>query len=184
MEQSLFISSKYKPWLYIKFWPIIFSILVFTLMSLDCFLAAVSNDPSDVVNSRQAVLYFTKCLVIKSFRSPKLFYVTTVSSTSTISSTTICFVKSANFANAACKRRKRRMLVPSRESSLEIQPSDPVTLDSGVGEEESEEIGRMARFALYWKTTTLTSSTTTYTGTSTLASLYCTPSVFAYSLCG
>ena len=47
-----------------------------------------------------------------------------------------------------------------------------------------EENARAARFALYWKTTTLTSSTTTYTATSTLASLYCTPSVFAFSLCG
>ena len=113
---------------------------------------------------------------------------TTVSSTSTISTTTICFVKSANFANAACTKRRRRMVNLSGPTGTEIQPSDPVRLQSGLGEDNMEvnmeENARAARFALYWKTTTLTSSTTTYTATSTLASLYCTPSVFAFSLCG
>ena len=117
---------------------------------------------------------------------------TTVSSTSTISTTTICFVKSANFANAACTKRRRRMVNLSGPTGTEIQPSDPVRLQSGLGEDNGEdsmennmeENARAARFALYWKTTTLTSSTTTYTATSTLASLYCTPSVFAFSLCG
>ena len=84
------------------------------------------------------------------------------------------------------------MLNLSEPAATEIQPSDPVRLQSGLGEdslEDSLEVSveenvRAARFALYWKTTTLTSSTTTYTATSTLASLYCTPSVFAFSLCG
>ena len=80
------------------------------------------------------------------------------------------------------------MLNLSAGALSEIQPSDPLSLDSGLGEDKmedsQEETVRAARFALYWKTTTLTSSTTTYTATSTLASLYCTPSVFAFSLCG
>ena len=96
------------------------------------------------------------------------------------------------------------MINLSGPAGTEIQPSDPVRLQSGLGEDNieahmednieasmednmeasMEENARAARFALYWKTTTLTSSTTTYTATSTLASLYCTPSVFAFSLCG
>ena len=40
------------------------------------------------------------------------------------------------------------------------------------------------RFALYWRTTTLTYSSTSYTATSTLASLHCTPSMWTYNLCG
>ena len=174
-----------------------FWILVFALMFLECVLAVISDDPSDVGNSRRA---WTESILFswwsKYFRSPKLFYVTTVSSTSTISTTTICFVKSNSFANAACKKRRRRMLNLSGPADTEIQPSDPVRLHSGLGEDRMEdnlddfmemnmeENARAARFALYWKTTTLTSSTTTYTATSTLASLYCTPSVFAFSLCG
>ena len=104
---------------------------------------------------------------------------TTVSSTSTISSTTICYVTSNMFATAACKRRRRRMTGTSPVTRQDILPSDPV-LDSGL----SEDTERGARFALYWKTTTLTSSTTTYTSTSTLASLFCTPSIFAFNECG
>ena len=88
------------------------------------------------------------------------------------------------------------MINLSGPPGTEIQPSDPMRLQSGLGEDNMEahmednieanmeENARAARFALYWKTTTLTSSTTTYTATSTLASLYCTPSVFAFSLCG
>ena len=111
-----------------------------------------------------------------------------MSATSTISTTTICFVKVGTFANAACKKRRRRMVNLSEPAETEIQPSDPVRLHSGLGEDNMEdnveENMREARFALYWKTTTLTSSTTTYTATSTLASLVCTPSMFAYSVCG
>merc|ERR1719492_445960 len=121
---------------------------IFALMFLECVLAAISEDPSDVANSRV----------------PKLFYVTTVSSTSTISTTTICFVKSANFANAACTKRRRRMVNLSGPTGTEIQPSDPVRLQSGLGEDNiednieanmevnMEENARAARFALYWKT--------------------------------
>ena len=42
---------------------------------------------------------------------------------------------------------------------------------------------REGRFLLYWATTTLTSTSTTYTGTSTIASLECTPSSFTISSC-
>ena len=52
-------------------------------------------------------------------------------------------------------------------------------LQSGKTEAE-----RQAKFLLYWRTTSLTSTTTTYTGTSTLASLECTPSNFGLQSCG
>ena len=42
---------------------------------------------------------------------------------------------------------------------------------------------REGKFMLYWRTTSLTSTTTTYTGTSTIASLECTPSSFNLRLC-
>ena len=52
-------------------------------------------------------------------------------------------------------------------------------LDSGLKDVEEGSL-RDGRFLLYWHTTTSTS----YTGTPTLASLACTPSGFSLSLCG
>ena len=46
-------------------------------------------------------------------------------------------------------------------------------MDSGV-----EEVARDGKFLLYWKTTTLTSTSTTYTVTHSLKKLECTPSGF------
>ena len=43
---------------------------------------------------------------------------------------------------------------------------------------------RQGKFLLYWMTTTLTSTTTSYTATSTLASLECTPTSWSLSQCG
>merc|ERR1711953_397026 len=71
-------------------------------------------------------------------RKPKLFYVTTKSSTSTISTFSICFV-SSNAAATTCKRRKKRAGLNS----------DPIL------EKEQEE--RNARFLVYWLTATSTS---------------------------
>ena len=42
----------------------------------------------------------------------------------------------------------------------------------------------LARFVLYWRTTTATSTSTSYTATSTLASITCTPNGFPLSVCG
>ena len=50
------------------------------------------------------------------------------------------------------------------------------------GGQEKEE--RPGRGLLYWATSTDISTSTTYTGTSTLASLACTPSAFTLSECG
>ena len=51
-------------------------------------------------------------------------------------------------------------------------------LESGLMESE-----RAGRGILYWATSTDISTSTTYTGTSTLASLNCTPSGFTLSEC-
>ena len=50
-------------------------------------------------------------------------------------------------------------------------------LESGLGSE------RAGRGILYWATSTDISTSTSYTGTSTLASLNCTPSGFTLSEC-
>ena len=43
---------------------------------------------------------------------------------------------------------------------------------------------RKGKFLLYWKTTTLTSTSTSYTVTYSLGTLECTPSGFTLSACG
>ena len=54
-----------------------------------------------------------------------------------------------------------------------------------AGEVEGEEpAGREGRFLLYWLTTTTTSTTTSFTATSSIGSIYCTPVGYTNVLCG
>ena len=55
-------------------------------------------------------------------------------------------------------------------------------LDSGLIDASGND--RKGKFLLYWKTTTLTSTTTSFSSTTTLGTLECTPSGFTLSLCG
>merc|ERR1719210_642785 len=116
-------------------------------------------------------------------RDPKLFYVTTQSTTSTITTASFCYTTNAALT-AACKRKKKRALKHSQvemeeEEASKILPSDVQTwTDNEAGED------RNAKFLVYWLTTTSTSTSTTYSTTSTLASLECTPSGFTLSVCG
>ena len=59
---------------------------------------------------------------------------------------------------------------------------EPSQLTEGVL--SSKELGRdrKGKFLLYWMTTT--STTTSYTATTTVYSLRCTPSAFVFSSCG
>merc|ERR1712088_627368 len=118
-------------------------------------------------------------------RQPKLFFVSSSSTTSSVSTSTVCF-KSTSAGIVECGKRKKRSMVVDGFSGEagEIQPkssfdtefdSDP-KLESGTAD-------RDGRFLLYWLTTTSTSTTTIYTGTSTLATLNCTPSGFTVSAC-
>merc|ERR1711950_32884 len=115
-------------------------------------------------------------------RDPKLFYVTTQSTTSTITTASFCYTTNAALT-AACKRKKKRALkhsqVEMEEEARKILPSDVQT-----GREEEAGEDRNAKFLVYWLTTTSTSTSTTYSTTSTLASLECTPSGFSLSVCG
>merc|ERR1711994_525833 len=115
-------------------------------------------------------------------RAGKLFFVATT--VSTISTSTLCYTAAANLA--ACTGRRKRNINSHWDQTddiLEITPVQPVLetadkrLDSGL--KESEQEARDARFLLYYATST----TTSYTGTSTLGTLDCTPSSFTLSAC-
>ena len=84
------------------------------------------------------------------------------------------------------KKKKRSFFFDENPTftNEEIEPSflakdeEDFNLDSGVVDV------REGKFLNPWMTITTTNTRITYTATSTLASLVCTPSMFAYSVCG
>merc|ERR1711874_603860 len=100
------------------------------------------------------------------------------------------FLVSFSSTATACTKRKKRAILEASQD-LMISPTEPVredrlgevsqeNLNSGLGEAESD---RQGRFAMYWMTTTFTSTTTSYTATTTIASVECTPSGFTLTYC-
>merc|ERR1712051_625506 len=119
-------------------------------------------------------------------RNPKLFFVS--STTSTLSTTTICYVSSSTAQ--ACGRKRRAILIDSESERDAEFEYDGVSKRDGDVESSIDELSeveaaqtseREGKFLLYWMTTTSTS--TTYTATTTVSSLNCTPSGFVISNC-
>ena len=110
-------------------------------------------------------------------RKPKLFFVSTSATTSTLQTASICYVSSATIAT--CTGRKRRTI--SLDGDLPentVQPSTLKRRDVKV-DSEQEELSlnkkREGRFLLYWITTTSISTSTSFTTTFTVSSALCTP---------
>merc|ERR1712102_93334 len=152
---------------------------LFLLCCLACASALELEDIADVKRAKP--------------REPKLFFVSSSSTTSTISTHTICYKSTSTAVGTCGKRKKRTILVDTddQEDSRMIKPSYSIgddeeeDFDSKIesGAEDAAATQRDGRFLLYWLTTTSTSTTTIYTGTSTIASLVCTPNGFPYSVC-
>merc|ERR1712026_604838 len=115
-------------------------------------------------------------------RKPKLFYVTTQSTTSTVTTVSFC-VQSTDSAITACSGKKKRSLghVIKSNPIEELEDESIFPSDVQSGRVDGEERG--ARFLVYWLTTTSTTMITSYTSTSTVASIACTPSGFPYGQC-
>merc|ERR1712179_291059 len=115
------------------------------------------------------------CVVMASeevVRKPRLFYVSTTSTTTVISTASICYVSTAATAAIACGRRKRMVDVDGETESV-VEPSK-----SGQGKveiETSPNVDREGRFLVYWITTTSISTSTAYTTTYSVISVTCTP---------
>merc|ERR1712183_66431 len=130
-------------------------------------------------------------------REPKLFYVSYSSTTSTVATASVCYFTSDK-APVTCGRRRRRMafaddpinptmadIDPSRQQQVSEQEFKQMEEQIEAGEVEGEESsGREGRFLLYWLTTTTTSTTTSFTATSSIGSIYCTPAGYTNVLCG
>merc|ERR1712179_520089 len=116
------------------------------------------------------------CVAIASeevVRKPRLFYVSTSSSTSVISTASICYVATTT-AVTACKRKKRMVALDLETKSL-VQPSMMETLqsDEKVEIETSPSMEREGRILVYWITTTSVSYSTSYTTTWSVSSITC-----------
>merc|ERR1712038_506422 len=112
-------------------------------------------------------------------RKPKLFYVSTSTTTSTLNTMTLCYQVLSTARNLGnCGRRKRA--IAKREVDItqlgdnleEIRPSRKVELSDTLEEDDMD--AREERVLNYWMTTTTTVTSHSYTVTSTFASLLCT----------
>lgn len=123
-------------------------------------------------------------------RHPKLFLVSSSATTSTLSTTTLCYSTASTVS--ACGKKKRAIYTDPVTGKVEgldledvIKPQESLSSDEDAKLIESgrQEYEREGKFLLYWMTTTTTSTFTTYTATTTLGALECTPSNFGISQC-
>merc|ERR1712241_585354 len=107
-------------------------------------------------------------------RKPKLFFVSSSSTVTTILTSTFCYNTPANAPAPATTWKRRRSILSDAEDIL------PDNLDASNVEPSIENddslTERQGRFLLYWLTTTSTSTATSYTSTVSVVSVYCTPS--------
>merc|ERR1712222_21184 len=107
-------------------------------------------------------------------RKPKLFFVSTSATTTTLQTLSVCYYTSGSLTT--CTGRKRRAIdvegvMLSDVKSLE----DSTELESSHREEGTSIDGsRDGRFLLYWITTTSISTSTSFTTTYTVDSVLCT----------
>merc|ERR1739846_287327 len=112
-------------------------------------------------------------------RKPKLFFVSTSATTSTMQTASICYVTSATVTT--CTGRKRRTIsLDGMEPEGAVQPSTfkrEVEGESVKQDEVSSKVNgnREGRFLLYWITTTSISTSTSFTITYSVSSAVCTP---------
>merc|ERR1712122_403539 len=122
-------------------------------------------------------------------RGGRIFYVTTTSSVSTVSTATYCYVATtATLAIPTCLKKRRRSLKiladHLADGGEEILPSrslDDYEPENEIESSQGEE--RQGKFVNYWITTTFTTTSTSFTVTSSIASLICSPIGWTYNVC-
>merc|ERR1712156_80046 len=112
-------------------------------------------------------------------RKPKLFFVSTSATTSTLQTASFCYVTLS--APTTCLGRKRRAIkslngVETEEAveTSEFTKQDEVS-SSLSSLEEAHAVDRKGRFLLYWIATTSISTSTSFTTTFSVSSIICTP---------
>merc|ERR1711923_432604 len=125
------------------------------------------------------------------------FFVSTTTSSTTLSTALICYDQSAvaTFVVACSKKKKKR-----RDLSISTNPEDgaainvtPSKVENVAAEKALEDLTELdpsetserdrRQFLHYWLTITKTTTLTSYTTTSSMSALFCTPYDFLYGPC-
>merc|ERR1719145_555540 len=107
-------------------------------------------------------------------RKPKVFFVSTSVTTSTLQTASICYVSSTSLTTCTGRKRRAIEMASAEAAEVHLEPSHSAATDAADS--------RDGRFLLYWITTTSISTSTSYTTTFTVSSALCTHS--GASLCG
>merc|ERR1712012_847729 len=112
-------------------------------------------------------------------KKPKLFYVSTSVTTSTLQTASICYVTSGTTITT-CTGKRRSIKIDVAQHAADVKPSQ---LNQKVQSSQKEaEKHREGRFLLYWITTTSISTSTSCTTTISVSAIECTRS--DTTLCG
>merc|ERR1712083_147707 len=106
-------------------------------------------------------------------RKPKLFFVSTSATTTTLQTLSICYVSSSSITT--CTGRKRRAV--NMDGGMSLKEAASVELEPSQGEQAASapaiDGSREGRFLLYWITTSISTSTS-FTTTFSVSSALCT----------
>ena len=111
-------------------------------------------------------------------RKPKLFFVSTSATTSTLQTASVCYISSKTALGTCAGRKRRTISLDGVEMEGKPQPSQANQEVMSAGNTDK----RDGRFLLYWNTTTSISTSTSFTTTLTMSSVQCTNS--GAVLCG
>ena len=126
------------------------------------------------------ILYFRCAAGDDVARKPKLFYVSTSVTTSTLQTVSICYITSGTTITTCTGRKRRSIKIDVAQHAADVKPSQ---LNQKVQSSQKEaEKHREGRFLLYWITTTSISTSTSYTTTISVSAIECTRS--DTTLCG
>ena len=114
-------------------------------------------------------------------RQPKLFFVSTSSTTSTLQTASVCYATSGTPSGTCTGRRKRSIKI----DGVPLADVKPSQLNQEVQSSQEAKLDREGRFLLYWITTTSISTSTSFTTTISISGkIVCTASGSAVKICG
>ena len=119
------------------------------------------------------ICYFMSRSATKVERQPKLFFVSTSATTTTLQTASVCY-STSGAPSAACTGRRKRSINIDGVPLADVKPSQ---LNQEVQTSQDAKLDREGRFLLYWITTTSISTSTSYTTTIKISAATCTPAV-------
>ena len=115
-------------------------------------------------------------------RQPKLFFVSTSATTTTLQTASVCY-STSGAPSAACTGRRKRSINIDGVPLADVKPSQ---LNQEVQTSQDAKLDREGRFLLYWITTTSVSTSTSFTTTVSISGkVICTTSgIPGVTVCG